>query len=85
MNAGQADPDYVQAITTNPEPETLFLQMDAAGIGVTMEKRWTLGTQYSFPPGTSAAYSWIGIAEMSIVSPESNVALIGGHRAHPPP
>ena len=39
MNVGQADPDYVKAITTNPDLETLFLHMDATGVGVTMKKR----------------------------------------------
>ena len=33
------DPDYIEAITQNPELETLFLLMDSAGIGVTMKKR----------------------------------------------
>lgn len=33
------DPDYIDAITQNPELETLFLLMDSAGIGVTMKKR----------------------------------------------
>jgi len=39
MNTRQADPDYVEAITTNPDLETIFLHMDAAGVGVTMKKR----------------------------------------------
>ena len=34
-----ADPRYLEAITTNPELETSFLLMEAAGIGVTMKKR----------------------------------------------
>ena len=39
MSVQQADPRYVKAITTNPDLETIFLHMDAAGVGVTMKKR----------------------------------------------
>ncbi len=39
MSPRQADPDYVKAVTTNPDLETIFLHMDAAGVGVTMKKR----------------------------------------------
>lgn len=39
MNFGQADPNYVKAITTNPDLETLFLHMEGAGVGVTLKKR----------------------------------------------
>ena len=39
MNVRQADPDYVRVITTNPDLETLFLHMDAAGVSVSMKKR----------------------------------------------
>ncbi len=39
MTTPQADPRYVKAITTNPELETLFLNLQRAGIGVTMKKR----------------------------------------------
>ena len=39
MNARQADPRYVNAITTNPDLETLFLHMDGTGIAVTLKKR----------------------------------------------
>ena len=39
MNARQADPRYVKAITTNPDLETLFLHMNGAGVGVTHKKR----------------------------------------------
>lgn len=39
MNFRQADKNYVKAITTNPNLETLFLHMDRAGVGVTMKKR----------------------------------------------
>ena len=33
------DPRYINAVTTNPDLETLFLNMHAAGIGVTLKKR----------------------------------------------
>jgi predicted O-methyltransferase YrrM len=33
------DPAFVEAITTNPDLETIFLNMDAAGVGVTLKKR----------------------------------------------
>ena len=39
INPGQADPRYVEAITTNPNIETLFLHMDGAGVSVSMKKR----------------------------------------------
>ncbi len=39
MNAWQADPRYVKAITSKPELETLFLHLERSGIGVTMKKR----------------------------------------------
>lgn len=39
MNAHQADPNYVKAITSNPDLETLFLNLERSGIGVTMKKR----------------------------------------------
>ena len=39
MNPRQADPKYLEAITTNPDLETIFLNMDAAGVGVTLKKR----------------------------------------------
>lgn len=39
MNMAQADPNYVKAITTNPDLETLFLHMQGAGVGVTLKKR----------------------------------------------
>ncbi len=39
MNARQADPRYVKAITTDPNLETVFLNMERSGIGVTMKKR----------------------------------------------
>ncbi len=39
MNRRQADPRYVEAITTNPALETAFLLMEGTGVGVTMKKR----------------------------------------------
>ncbi len=39
MNRPSPDPGYVEAITQNPELESVFLLMDASGIGVTMKKR----------------------------------------------
>jgi predicted O-methyltransferase YrrM len=39
MNPRQADPDYVKAITTNPDFETLLLLKEGTGVGVTLKKR----------------------------------------------
>lgn len=39
MTNPRPDPRYIETITQNPELETMFLLMDAAGIGVTMKKR----------------------------------------------
>lgn len=39
MNYPEPDPDYIEAITKNPELESTFLFMESAGIGVTMKKR----------------------------------------------
>jgi len=39
MNRNQADPRYLKAITTNPDLETLFLNLQNSGIGVSMKKR----------------------------------------------
>lgn len=39
MRYPRPDPDYIDAITQNPELESLFLLMDSAGIAVTMKKR----------------------------------------------
>jgi len=39
MNRPAPDTKYIKAITTNPDLETIFLHMDAAGIGVTLKKR----------------------------------------------
>ncbi len=39
MRSPPPNPDYVRAITTNPDFETTFLLMEASGIGVTLIKR----------------------------------------------
>lgn len=39
MNQPDPDPDYVEAITQNPNLESAFMFMDEAGLGVTMKKR----------------------------------------------
>ncbi|MFQ5804864.1 MAG: O-methyltransferase [Phycisphaerae bacterium] len=39
MNRPRPDPAYIRAITTNPDLETVFLNMHAAGVGVTLKKR----------------------------------------------
>ena len=39
INPGQADPRYVKAITTNPDLETILVNIYSAGVGVTMKKR----------------------------------------------
>jgi len=39
MNLRQADPRYVKAITSRPELETVFLNLETSGLGVTMKKR----------------------------------------------
>jgi caffeoyl-CoA O-methyltransferase len=39
MTKSMADPRYVKAVTSNPDLETLFLNMEASGIGVTLKKR----------------------------------------------
>lgn len=39
MNPRQADPDYVKAITTNPDLETLLLLSEGTGVSVTLKKR----------------------------------------------
>lgn len=39
MNRPEPDPGYIEAITQNPELESVFLFMDAAGLGITMKKR----------------------------------------------
>lgn len=39
MNARQADPKFVDAITTSPDLETLFLNKELGGVGVSLKKR----------------------------------------------
>ena len=39
MNTRQAHPPFVEAITTNPALETIFLHMDQAGVAVSLKKR----------------------------------------------
>jgi caffeoyl-CoA O-methyltransferase len=39
MRVAPPDPQYINAITTNPELETVFLNMHSAGIAVTLKKR----------------------------------------------
>jgi len=39
MQSPAPDPRYIEAITTSPELETLFLNMHEAGVGVTLKKR----------------------------------------------
>ena len=39
MNEHHADPRYVKAITTNPDLESVFLNLETSGIGVTLKKR----------------------------------------------
>ncbi len=39
MNRPAPDPRYIEAITTDPDLETVFLNMQAAGLGVTLKKR----------------------------------------------
>lgn len=39
MRVPPPDPQYIKAIITNPDLETGFLNMHAAGIGVTLKKR----------------------------------------------
>jgi predicted O-methyltransferase YrrM len=39
MNFPAPDPKYIEAITTNPDLETIFLLMQGPGMGVTLKKR----------------------------------------------
>jgi len=39
MNSPPPDPEFIRAITTNPDLETIFLHMYGSGIGVTLKKR----------------------------------------------
>ena len=38
MNTRQADPKFVDAITTNPDLETLFLNKELGGVSVSLKK-----------------------------------------------
>jgi predicted O-methyltransferase YrrM len=39
MASPPPDPDYVRAITTDPALDTVFVNMDSAGMGITLKKR----------------------------------------------
>ncbi len=39
MDRRMADPAYVKAITTNPELETVFVNVDGSGISISLKKR----------------------------------------------
>jgi predicted O-methyltransferase YrrM len=39
INQRQADPNFIKAITTNPDLETIFMNLETSGISVTMKKR----------------------------------------------
>jgi predicted O-methyltransferase YrrM len=39
MRRPEPDPAYIERITTDPDLETLFLNMDAAGVAVSLKKR----------------------------------------------
>jgi predicted O-methyltransferase YrrM len=39
MTPRMADPRYIKAITTNPDLETIFINMQASGVGITLKKR----------------------------------------------
>jgi predicted O-methyltransferase YrrM len=39
MTEGMADPKFVKAITSDPNLETVFLNMSTSGIGVSVKKR----------------------------------------------
>jgi predicted O-methyltransferase YrrM len=39
MQSPPPDPAFVRTITTNPKLETLFVNMDASGLGITLKKR----------------------------------------------
>jgi caffeoyl-CoA O-methyltransferase len=39
MASPPPDPAFVKAITTNPQLETLFVNMDVSGLGITLKKR----------------------------------------------
>ncbi len=42
MRVPPPDPRYVNAITTNPDLKTVFLNMHSAGIAVTLKKRYAM-------------------------------------------
>jgi len=39
MASPPPDPRYVEAVTTSPDYDTVFLSMHSAGVGVTLKKR----------------------------------------------
>jgi caffeoyl-CoA O-methyltransferase len=39
MRSPPPDPRYIEAVTTDTALETVFLNMDDAGVGVTLKKR----------------------------------------------
>jgi predicted O-methyltransferase YrrM len=39
MSPRMADPKYLKAVTTNPDLETVFVNKEAAGVGITLKKR----------------------------------------------
>lgn len=39
MASPPPDPDYIRAITADPALDTVFVNMDAAGVGITLKKR----------------------------------------------
>jgi caffeoyl-CoA O-methyltransferase len=39
MASPPPDPDYIRAVTTDPALDTVFVNMDSAGVGITLKKR----------------------------------------------
>lgn len=39
MASPAPDPDYIHAVTTDPALDTVFVNMDSAGVGITLKKR----------------------------------------------
>jgi len=39
MTPRMADPNYLKAVTTNPDLETVFINKEASGVGLTLKKR----------------------------------------------
>ncbi len=39
MRMPSPNPQYIQAITTDPNLDTSFVLMDGAGVGITLKKR----------------------------------------------